>query len=132
MNTRGIIKVFLRLAIGIAFLSAVADRFGIWGDAWGNMANFHEYTHQLMPWMSIGLAKVSGWIATIVELICGIALIVGWKVRLFANISGVLLLLFAVAMWSSLGLKAPLNYSVFGASAASFALASLRGKYLEF
>lgn len=132
MNTRGVVKLFLRLAIATAFLSAVADRFGIWGDTWGNMSNFYDYTHQLMPWISLELAKVGGMIATIVELVCGIALIIGWKVRFFAIISGVLLLFFGLAMWSALGLKAPLNFSVFSASAAAFALASLREKYLEF
>jgi hypothetical protein len=30
---RGPATVFLRLALGVAFLSAVADRFGLWGPA---------------------------------------------------------------------------------------------------
>jgi len=38
--------VFLRLALGFSFLSAVADRFGLWGAygqphvAWGDFARF--------------------------------------------------------------------------------------------
>jgi len=38
--------IFLRLALGIGFLSSVADRFGLWGAAgaknvaWGNFTNF--------------------------------------------------------------------------------------------
>ena len=51
MNTRltglaTVSSVFLRLALGISFLSAVADRFGFWGVygqsnvAWGNYARY--------------------------------------------------------------------------------------------
>jgi hypothetical protein len=46
-------SVFLRLALGISFLSAVADRFGMWGSygqpnvAWGNYARFVDYPFSL-------------------------------------------------------------------------------------
>jgi hypothetical protein len=39
-------SVFLRFALGFSFLSAVADRFGLWGSfgdphvAWGTFARF--------------------------------------------------------------------------------------------
>jgi hypothetical protein len=42
--------VFLRIALGISFLSAVADRFGLWGAygqpnvAWGDFSRFVAYT----------------------------------------------------------------------------------------
>jgi hypothetical protein len=45
--------VLLRLALGISFLSAVADRFGFWGVygqpnvSWGNYARFVDYTAKL-------------------------------------------------------------------------------------
>ncbi len=128
---KDIIKLFLRLALAVAFLSAVADRVGIWGTAWGNMTNFYAYTHQLVPWISESLAKVAGFIATVAEVVFGICLLIGYRVRLFANLSGVLLLLFALAMTFSLGLKAPLNYSVYTAAAAAFALGCMRKKFLE-
>lgn len=129
---KNLVKLFLRLTIAVAFLSAVADRFGIWGTAWGNMANFYDYTHQLLPWMSVAIAKIAGIIATAAELIFALFLLIGFKVRLFANLSGVLLLFFALAMTVSLGVKAPLNYSVYTAAAAAFALGSMRNKFLEF
>lgn len=58
MNTRwtklgNFSSVFLRLALGITFLSAVADRFGLWGAygqpnvAWSNYARFTDYTAKL-------------------------------------------------------------------------------------
>ena len=46
-------SVFLRLALGIAFLAAVADRFGLWGSfgqpnvAWGDFSHFVAYTRKL-------------------------------------------------------------------------------------
>ena len=39
------IKLFLRLAVSTAMLSAVADRFGLWAakiSVWGNMDNFFD------------------------------------------------------------------------------------------
>ncbi len=45
--------VFLRLTLGISFLSVVADRFGLWGAyrqtnvSWGNAARFVDYTAKL-------------------------------------------------------------------------------------
>jgi hypothetical protein len=45
--------VFLRIALGISFLSAVADRFGLWGAygqpnvAWGDFSRFVAYTGKL-------------------------------------------------------------------------------------
>jgi hypothetical protein len=40
---------YARVALGCAFLSAVADRFGLWGKygGWGNFANFTRYTAQV-------------------------------------------------------------------------------------
>lgn len=42
-------QLFLRLAIAVTMLSAVADRFGFWGknSAWGNWENFEIYTRKL-------------------------------------------------------------------------------------
>ena len=45
-----IARLFARLALGASFLSAVADRFGLWGPygaknvSWGTFAHFVEYT----------------------------------------------------------------------------------------
>ena len=46
------IKLFLRLAVSTAMLSAVADRFGLWAakiSVWGNMDNFLRHTQSLLP-----------------------------------------------------------------------------------
>jgi len=58
------------------------------------------------------------------ETILGFLLLLGWQTRTAALLSGVLLLLFAVTMAGALGIKAPLDFSVFSASGGAFLLAS--------
>lgn len=124
--------LYLRLALGIGFLSAVADRFGIWGPpgrplvAWGNFHNFLHYTSTLNPWFPATWIPAVGWIATICEAVLGIALILGFRTRVAAFCSGLLTLAFAVGMVVGVGVKAPLNYSVFAVSAAAFLLAEVK------
>jgi uncharacterized membrane protein YphA (DoxX/SURF4 family) len=121
--------VFLRLAIGAGFLSAVADRFGYWGAAgekgvaWGNFEKFTAYAGQLNWFMPEALIPVLAWTATLMEIILGSMLILGLYTRFAALASGFLLLSFAVTMTLALGVKAPLDYSVFAASAGAFLLA---------
>lgn len=129
-----IIKLFLRLALSAGFLSAVADRFGLYSQqvsVWGNMDAFLKYTHTMLPWLPEMLATFAGWSATILEILFGFCLFLGIKTKFFATLSGVLLLLFGLAMVFSFGLKAPLDYSVFAASAAAFALSTFKIKFLE-
>ncbi len=127
----GAARLFLRFALAAAFLSAVADRFGLWGApgginvAWGEFPAFVEYTAQVNSFLPAGLAPVLAWASTALELFLGLALIVGFRLRIAATASGALLLLFALAMTISFGVKAPLDYSVFTASAGAFLLAAL-------
>jgi|tagenome__1003787_1003787.scaffolds.fasta_scaffold20710622_3 thiosulfate dehydrogenase [quinone] large subunit len=128
---RGPAIVFLRLALGVGFLSAVADRFGLWGPAgtknvaWGDFAHFTQYTGQLNPWVPAVLIRTLAWISTGAELVLGIALILGLFTRWAALLSGILLLLFAGGMSIGTGPKAALDASVFSAAAAAFALVVL-------
>jgi thiosulfate dehydrogenase [quinone] large subunit len=123
--------VFLRLALGVGFLSAVADRFGLWGPsgaknvAWGDFAHFTQYSGQLNPWAPAALVPTLAWISTAAELVLGVALILGLFTRWAALLSGILLLLFAGGMTIGTGIKAPLDASVFSAAAGAFALAVL-------
>lgn len=129
-----IIKLYLRLAIAIGFLSASADRLGMWpkeSSAWGNWGSFLEYTHLLNPWFPEALIPAIGAIATGAEIIFAIFLIIGFKTELVAKLSGILLLIFAISMTLTIGIKSVFDYSVFSASAAAFALSLLKEKYLE-
>ena len=133
MNIK-VIKLFLRLAISFGFLSAVADRFGIWNkevSVWGNWDNFLSYTQLINPWIPDSLISTIGIIATAAEIIFAIFLIVGLKTELFAKLSGFLLLIFALSMTLSTGIKGAFDYSVFSASAGAFALSLMKEKYLE-
>lgn len=122
--------VFLRLAFGTAFLSAVADRFGLWGSfgqpnvAWGNYARFVAYTGKLNWFAPVATIPALAAISTAAELLFGIMLILGYHTRIAALLSGALLLIFAATMTLALGVKAPLNFSVFSAAAGAFLLAT--------
>lgn len=122
--------VLLRLALGAAFLSAVADRFGLWGAygepgvSWGDFQSFTAYTGTLNWFAPAGLIPALAWAATAAEVALGLGLILGLYTRASALLSGLLLLLFAAAMALALGVKAPLNYSVLSAAAGSLLLSA--------
>lgn len=133
MNSKPI-KLFLRLAISLSFLSAVADRFGMWPQnvsAWGNWQSFVDYTQAINPWCPNELIPTIAIIATAAEIIFAIFLLIGFKTELFAKLSGFLLLIFALSMSFSIGIKAPFDYSVYSAAAAAFALSLMKNKYWE-
>lgn len=122
---------FLRITLSAVFLSAVADRFGLWGPpgspqiAWGDFQHFLKYTAQVNSFAPRAFIPFLGWTATIAELVLGIWLLAGFKLHWAAYASAVLLLAFAVAMTISFGIKSPLNYSVFPDAAAALALGAL-------
>ena len=123
------ITLFTRFALALGFLSAVADRFGLWSlvldsdkIAWGNMQSFINYTGTLLFYLPSGLVSTLAWVTTIAELLLGVLLLAGVWLKYTAFLSGILLLLFALAMFASLGVKAPFDYSVFIASACAFLL----------
>ena len=121
--------LFLRLALAAGFLSAVADRFGLWGPAgtpgvaWGEFASFLAYTAKLLWFLPAGLVKATGWAATVLEVALAVGLIVGVRLRAVAFASGALLLVFAVAMTIAVGPEPALSYSVWSAAAGAFLLA---------
>ena len=133
MTTR-ITKLFLRLALAISFLSAVADRFGVWGkeiSVWGTWEAFLAYTKIINPWFPDAMIPALGIIATTAEIILAACLLVGFKTELAARLSAILLLLFALSMTFSTGIKGAFDYSVFSASAGAFALSLMKERFLE-
>ena len=128
-NRTEIVRLFARLALGASFLSAVADRFGLWGRygaknvAWGDFAHFVTYTGEVASLFPGSLARSFAWAATVAETLFGLLLIAGFKIRVVSVLSGLLLLSFALGMVTGLGIKTPLDYSVFSAAAAAFLLA---------
>lgn len=117
--------LYARIAVGAAFLSAVASRFGLWDRTLDlkHFANFIEYAAQVnsflprtvIPWVAV--------LATVCETSLGILLIAGLWPRWVSLASAILLAMFGTAMAISFGLKSPMDYSVFSASGASVLLA---------
>jgi uncharacterized membrane protein YphA (DoxX/SURF4 family) len=127
---RGFSSLFLRLALGLSFLSAVADRFGLWGAfgqpnvSWGSFARFVAYTGELNWFLPESVIPALAVIATCAEALLGLCLVIGWHTRIAALLSGSLLILFGVTMAVALGVKAPLDFSVFSAAGGAFLLAT--------
>jgi uncharacterized membrane protein YphA (DoxX/SURF4 family) len=127
---RGLTSLFLRLALGLSFLSALADRFGLWGAfgqpnvSWGTFARFVMYTGKLNWFLPEGLIPALAIIATCAEGLLGLCLVIGWHTRTAALLSGILLTLFGVTMAVTLGVKAPLDFSVFSAAGGALLLAT--------
>ena len=130
----GISSLFLRFALGLSFLAAVADRFGLWGPfgqpnvAWGDFSRFVDYTAKLNWFLPHAVIPTLAGIATLAEALLGFLLLTAWRLRIIAFVSGVLLLVFGLAMTFALGIKAPLNFSVFSAAGGGFLLAASSGR----
>lgn len=99
--------------------------------AWGNWDAFIEYTELINPWFPDEIVPLMGMVATIAETALALCLLIGFKTELAAKLSGILLLVFALSMTFSTGVKGALDYSVFTASAGAFALSLIKEKYLE-
>jgi putative oxidoreductase len=123
--------LYARLALAASFLSGIADRFGIYHGrnvGYGNFDGFLKYTAQVNSFMPASTIPFLGWSATFFEFTFGVLLVLGLWTRWVAWGSAALLVLFGTAMAISFGMKAPLDYSVFSASACAVLLALYEGK----
>jgi putative oxidoreductase len=111
---------YARLALGTAFLSAVASRLGLWGN--NDFAAFERYTAEVNAFMPAATIPFLARAATVLEASLGVALVAGAGLRWVALASAALLALFGTAMAISFGPKSPLDYSVFSASACAVLL----------
>src|SRR5262249_13892364 len=126
-----IARLFLRLALGTAFLVAIGDRFGLLGPygsknvSWGDWTHFVQYV-AILNWL-IPKALIPGLavLETIIELALGVALVLGIYQRVVAWSSAVLLMSFALTMTFALGIIAPLSYSVFTALGGALLLGAV-------
>lgn len=117
--------LYARLALGAAFLSAVGGRFGVWDGSldYGRFDAFIARTAEVNAFMPAFTIPFLAWAATVCESFLGVALILGLWPRWVALGSALLLTLFATAMAISLGIKAPLDSSVYSAAAGALLLA---------
>lgn len=117
--------LYTRIAVGAAFLSAVASRVGLWDGTVDlkHFRNFIEYAAEVNSFLPTTIIPSVAVLATVCETSLGILLIVGLWPRWVSLGSATLLALFGTAMAISFGLKSPTDYSVFSASGASVLLA---------
>lgn len=118
-------KRFARFALGAAFLSAVGSRFGLWNGQFNChlSENFLQRVGELNQWSPPFLIPVLAWSSTIAETTFAVMLILGIGIRWAAFGAAILLFWFATAMLIYTGLKPPLDYSVYTASACAVLLA---------
>lgn len=125
--------LFARGALAVGFLSAVADRFGMWGApgesgvAWGSFGHFLTSTEALNPWFPGSWIPAVAVGVTAAEVLLAVGLLVGWRTRMLGAAAGSLLLAFGLGMTAGTGVKSALDASVFAASAAGFLLVRTGG-----
>ncbi len=112
---------YARLALAAAFASAVAARLTRWGS--GDFERFVRYIAEVNSFLPPSWAPLLARAATACEATLAVGLLVGWRLRWVALGAAGLLALFATAMAVSFGLKEPLDYSVYSASACALLLA---------
>ncbi|MDQ2835662.1 MAG: DoxX family protein [Acidobacteriota bacterium] len=129
------IASLLRLPPALAFLDAVADRFGLLGPhgapgvAWGDFAHFVAYTAQVNSFVPSRFAPSLAIFATLCEMLFGLALLLGVRLSLAALGSAALLFLFGTAMTIS-GFS-QFAYSVYLMAAGALALSTVDASLLS-
>src|SRR5262249_58353179 len=104
IRSTAVAAIFLRLALAAGFLSAVADRFGLWGPAgtpgvaWGGFDPFLAYTGKLLWFLPAGLVPAAGWAATVLEVAVAVSLLAGVRPRAVALAPGGLLAVVAITL----------------------------------
>jgi uncharacterized membrane protein YphA (DoxX/SURF4 family) len=116
-------SLYGRLALGSAFLSAVAGRFGLWDKRSHPFAEFTRYTGEVLSFMPRFTIPFLAAASTVAETVLGLLLIAGIRLRWTAPASALLLAVFAISMAISFGIKSAFDESVFSASAAALLLA---------
>src|SRR5690349_12246621 len=112
-------QLYLRIAIGTSYLVFGLDRLGVFGKpgekniSWGDWEHFLKYATEVMQFLPHSMITVFAVIATAIEIISGVLLLIGKWTRIAAVASGLLALLYAASMTISFGIVSPLSYSVF-------------------
>lgn len=129
------IATLLRVLIGLAFLQAVGDRFGLFGGpgapgvSWGDFAHFIAYTGRVNSFLPRAVIPTLAVLATICEIAFGLTMLLGIGIRNVAIASAILLFCFATAMTIS-GLS-QFSYGVYLMSAGALSLAAIDASFLS-
>ena len=133
-NSFAIAQLILRLALGAGFIIPVMDRFGLMGPhgsgaAWGDWHHFVDSTQTLIPFAGRSFAEIASVLATIAELVFGICLIIGFRIKEAALGAALLTLVFGLCMAIFVGISAPFSYPVFVFTGAALVLSGLEHHY---
>jgi uncharacterized membrane protein YphA (DoxX/SURF4 family) len=129
------IATLLRVLIGLAFLQAVGDRFGLFGGpgapgvSWGDFAHFIAYAGQVNSFMPDASIPTLAVLATICEITFGLTMLFGISIRYVALGSAILLFLFATAM--TISRLSQFSYGVYLMSAGALSLAAIDASFLS-
>jgi putative oxidoreductase len=129
------ISSVLRILIALAFLDAVADRFGLLGApgsagvAWGTFAQFIQYTGAVNSFLPASVVPSVAFVATFCEAVLGLMMLLGIRIRWAAAGSAGLLFLFATAMMVS-GLS-QFSYGVYMMCAGAAVLSIIDASFLS-
>ena len=121
----------LRGFIGVAFLSAIADRLGLFGGpgapgvSWGSFENFEAYTARVNAFLPRSAIPTLAVAESVIEGGLGLAMLLGFSTRKACVGSATLLSCFALAMTFSLGVGSQFPFAVLVLAAGSFLLATL-------
>ena len=89
---------------------------------WGNYDAFLEYTAKVNPYLPLSVIPTVGQIVDVAEISIAVLLLVGFRIKETAFLSGVMLFLFAFGMNLGVGVISTLDHSVYTACVASFVL----------
>ena len=117
--------LLLRVATAANFLSPVASRLGLWGTQGSGWADFVVYTGEVNSFAPPHIIPFLAIVATVLETILALTLLVGWMTRWAALGAAALTFIFAMAMTYSFGVKSPLDYAVFVDCTSAFLLATM-------
>lgn len=124
----------LRILIALAFLQAVADRFGLLGPpgtagvAWGTFARFIHYTGIVNSFLPAALIPALAVLATMCETVFGLTMLLGIRIRWSAAGSAVLLFLFGTAM--TISSLSQFSYGVYLICAGAAVLSVIDASFL--
>ena len=123
----GPLAVFLRVSLAASYLSSVTSRFGFWGEdtGWGNYAAFLDYTAKVNPYLPRSLIPTIARVVDVAEISIALLLLIGFRIKETALLSGAMLFMFAFGMNLGVGVISTLDHSVYTACFASFILAVL-------
>lgn len=130
------ISSVLRILIALAFLDALADRFGLLGApgsagvAWGTFARFIQYTGTVNSFLPASVVPSAAVVATLCEAVLGLMMLLGIRIAWAAAGSAGLLFLFATAMTIS-GLS-QFSYGVYMMCAGAAVLSVVDASFLSF